>query len=263
VTDVPTQYELVGDHKLVLHEQRYYVFPRDVQEFMIWEGTVYRLTGIGRHTKRHVPAWLIALLFPYVNLYRNLKASAREWKARATSIGLAMAIERGQRMLRSVARAGRIDRTPAKAIALRALIAMLWIDRTVPQLRSFLRPAVRFAYRICYRLLGGKSERDVVRRRKRSRFHLSSNRKLLAMVRGRRHRLIRVAKALTRNLKRIMFRIGWSRYAVRGVATAPKREVALAHIAKISNVPLAGDGPEPCVVRRARLSRTSALWSGA
>jgi hypothetical protein len=261
VTDVPTQYELVGDHKLVLHEQRYYVFPRDVQEFMIWEGTVYRLTGIGRLTKRHVPAWLIALLFPYVSLFRSLKARAREWKARATSIGVAMAIERGQRILRSVARAGRIGRTPAKAIALGALATVLWINRTAPQLRSILRPAVRLAYGICYRLLGGKSERALVRRHERRRFRPWSNPRLRAIA--RRYGFVQIAKALIYHMKRVIFRISWSRYAVPGVVTAPKREAALVMIAKVSNVPPAGDGAEPRVIGRARLTRLSALGPGA
>jgi hypothetical protein len=259
VTDVPTQYEVVGDHKLVLHDQCYYAFPRNVQEFMMWEGTVYRLTGIGRHTRRRVPAWLIALLFRYVNLFRSLKARAREWKARATSIGVTMPIERGHRMLQSVARAGRIGRTPTKAIALRALAVVLWIDHTVPHLRSFFRPAVRLGYKVRYRLFGGKSECAVVRPHKWSRFRLWSNRKPRAMLRGQRHRLIRAAKALAFNLKRIMFRISWSGYAVPGVVTAPNREAALAQIAKISNVPLSEDGAEPCVVRRARLTRLSVL----
>ena len=265
VTDLPTQYELVGDHKLVLHERRYYVFPRDVQEFMIWEGTVYRLTGIGRHTKRHVPAWLIALLFPYVNQYRNLKARAREWKARATSIGVAMAIERGQRIRRSVAQAVRIGRTPAKAIAVRALAAMLWIDRAVPQLRSIIRPAVRLAYGICYRLLGGTSERAVAWPHVQRSFRPWSNPRLRAIA--RRYGFTQIAKALIYymkrliyNMKRVIFRISWSRYAVQGVVTAPKREAALALIAKISDVPLAADVAEPRVVRRPRLS---ALGPGA
>jgi hypothetical protein len=260
VTDVPTQYELVGDHKLVLHEQRYYVFPRDVQEFMIWEGTVYRLTGIGRHTKRHVPAWLIALLFPYLTLYRHLKARAREWKARATSIGVAMAIERGQRILRSVTWAGRTGRAPAKAIALRAFATVLWIDRSVPQLRSILCPAARLAYRIYYRLLAGKSERAVVRSHQRRRFRPWSNPRLGAIA--RRYGFTPLAKALTYHMKRVIFRISWSRYAVKGVVTAPKREAALVMIAKVSNVPPAADGAEPRVVGRARLTRLSALGPG-
>jgi hypothetical protein len=263
VTDVPTQYELVGDHKLVLHDQCYYVLPRDVQEFMIFEGTVYRLTGIGRHTRRHVPAWLIALLFPYVSLLRNLKARAREWRARAISIGVAMAIERGQRLLRSVVRAGRIGRVPAKAISLCALAAIRWTYRTVPQLRSFLRQAVRLGYRICYRLLTGKSERPVVRPYKRSRFRFWSDPRLHSIMREQCRRFIRIARALTHHLKRMIFKTSWCRYAVEGVVTAHRRETALAMIAKISNVPPAGSEAGACVVRRPRLTRVGALGPGA
>jgi hypothetical protein len=259
VTDVPTQYELVGDHKLVLHEQRYYVFPREIQEFTICEGTVYRLTGIGRHTRRHIPAWLILLLFPYVGMYRNLKAKARDWKAGAASVAHAMVAEYGQRILESAAWAGWIPHSSARAISPHAVAAMRWIERAVPQFRSFIRPAVCLAYRGWYRLFGRRSERTVVRPHARGGFRLWFNYRLRRIIRGQGDRLIRIAKALRYNLKRMIFNISWSRYAVRDVVTAHRREAALALIPKISNVPPAAAQAAPRTVRRARLARISAL----
>jgi len=252
-----------------LHGQRYYVFPRDVQEFMIWEGTVYRLTGIGRHTRRRIPAWLISLLFPYIGLLRNVKAKVREWAASAVSVGAAMAVEHGSRIVRSIAWAGRIGRSSAKAISLRAIVAMRRIDRAMPQLRPFLRPAVRLAYKIRYHLLYKKPQRTAARPHARGKFRLWVNRRLRPMMKRQRDRFIQTAKALTctakaltYNVKRMIFKISWSRYAVQGVVTADRRETALAMIAKTSNAPLAGDGAEPRVVRRARLARMSALGPG-
>jgi tetratricopeptide (TPR) repeat protein len=257
VTDVPTQYELVGNHKLVLHEQCYYLIPRDVQEFMIWEGTVYRLTGIGRHTRRHIPGWLISLLFPCVSPLRNLRTKAREWSVSAAIVGAAMVVEYGHRMVQSVAWAGRIGRKPAKAISRRAVRAMRRIDGAVPQLRSLLRPAVRLAYTLRYCLRRRRHERAVVRPHADRRFHPLFNRRLRPVLKAQHDRLVQTAKVLTDHLKRVIFKIIWRRYAVEGVVTAPRREAALALFAKISNVPLAGDEGEPRVVRRARLTRTS------
>jgi hypothetical protein len=259
VADVPTQYELVGDHKLVLHEQCYYVFPRDIQEFMIWEGTVYRLTGIGRHTRRRIPAWLIILLFPYVGMFRNLKAKARDWKAGAASVAHAMVAEYGQRIRESAAWAGWIPRSSAKAISLHAVAAMRWIEGAVPQFRSFPCPAVRLAYRGWYRLLGRRSERGIVRPHARGGFRLWFNYRLRRIISGQRVRLIRTAKQLRYNLKRMILNISWSRYAVRDVVTAHRREAALALIPNISNVPPAAAQAVPRSVRRARLTRISAL----
>jgi tetratricopeptide (TPR) repeat protein len=269
VTDVPMQYELVGDHKLVLHEQCYYAFPRSIREFMIWEGTVYRLTGIGRHTKRRIPAWLMSLLFPYLGLFRNLAAKAREWKARAASVGAAIVLEYGARILQSVRWAVRIGRSSGKAIRLRAVAAMRRIDRAVPQLRPFLRPAVRLACKIWYgslrTALGRKIEsgRAALRPYVGGVFRLWYNPRLRSIIRGRRDRLLQMVKALTYSLKRMIFKISWSRYTVQGVVTAHRREAALGLIAKISNVPLAADGAGSRVVRRARLTRISASGSGA
>jgi hypothetical protein len=263
VTDVPTQYELVGDHKLVLHEQRYYAFPRDVREFIIRDGTVYRLTGIGRHTKRRIPAWLISLVFPYVGTVRNLRAKAQEWKARVTGISAAIIAEYGPQILRPVTRAARIARPPAKAIARRAVAAMRWIDGAVPQIRTILRPAVHLAYKIWYGWFRRKSEAAIVRPYALSRSRLWLGRWLRPMMREQRDRFIQTAKALTYDLKRMIFKISWSRYAVKGVVTAHRREAALALIAKISNAQLAGDGAEPRVVRRPRLTRMNASGPGA
>ena len=81
-------------------------------------------------------------------------------------------------------------------------------------------------------------------------------------MRDQRDSSRQMVKALTYNLKRMIFKISWSRYAVREVGTAHRREVALALVAKISNVPPAADGAGPRVVRRARLKRTSALGPG-
>jgi hypothetical protein len=213
VTDVPMQYELVGNHKLVLHEQCYYVVPRDIQEFMISEGIVYRLAGIGRHSTRRLPPWLFALLFPCVSLLRRLKTKAREWRAGA-SVGAAMVAEYGQRTVRL---ASKIRPRLRRRVAARAVAP--------PCARRSSRPG--------------------------------SDRRMHAME-GQHHRLIQTAKAPIDHLRRMIFKIGWSRYAVLEVVTAPSREAALALIAKISNLPLAGDGAEPRVVRR-RLIHTSAL----
>ena len=268
VTDVPTQYELVGGYKLVLHEQCYYAFPRDIQEFMIWEGMVYRLTGFGRHTKRRIPAWLISLLFPYVGLFRNLAAKAREWKAGAFRVGGALVAECGLRILQSVAWAGRIGRSSAKAIFLRAVAAIRWIDRAVPQFRPFVRPAIRLACKICYGLLRtalgrkNKSGRTVLRPQEWGIFRVWYSHRWRSIMREQRDRSRQMVKALTYNLKRMIFKISWRRYAVQDVVTAHRREAALALIAKISNVPPAADGAGPRVVRRARLTRISALGPG-
>ena len=262
VTEVPTQYELVGDHKLVLHEQCYYVIPRAIQEFMIWEGTVYRLTGIGRHTRRHVPAWLIDLLLPYVGLVRNLMARARTWRTATAPVRAAMAAEYGKRIAQWIAYVGSIGRPPAKAIFRQLAAAMRRIDRAVPQLRPTLRPAVRLSYRIRYLMFYRKPKKPAMRPHARGRLR----RWLGALLRplGRqRDGFVRTAKALIYHLKRIVFKISWSRYVVRGVVTADRRETALALIAKISNPPLAANEAGPLVVPRARLSRVNALGPGA
>jgi len=261
VTDVPTQYEVVGDHKLVLHEQCYYVIPRGIQEFMILEGTVYRLTGIGRHTRRHVPAWLIGLLLPYVGLVRDLRARARAWRVATAPARAAMAAEYGKRIVQWLALAGSIAGPPAKAILRRLAAAMRRIDHAVPQLRPALRPAVRLAYRIRY-LMHHRKPKGAVRPHARGRLRRWFG-AVLRPIRRQRDSLVRTAKALSYDLKRIIFRISWSRYAVRGVVTAQRREAALALIAKISNRPLAANEAEPLVVRRARLSRVNALGPGA
>jgi hypothetical protein len=255
VTDVPTQYELVGDHKLVLHERCYYAFPRDVQEFMIWEGTVYRLTGIGRHTKRRVPAWLISLLFPYVGRVRNLKAKGWEWTAGAASAGAAMIVA-------CALWAERIGRATATAIVNPAVAAMRRFDRAVPQLRSLLRPCIRLGYQIGYRLRRRKPRRAVDGAVVRGKFRLWLSR-LRPMLRGQRGRVIQVGKALTHHLKRIIFKISWSRYVVEGVVAADRREAALAALAKISNVPLAAGDAGPGAVRRPRLTHLRALRPGS
>jgi hypothetical protein len=256
VTDVPMQYEVVGDHKLVLHGQCYYAFPRDVQEFMIWEGTVYRLTGIGRHTRRRVPAWLISLLFPYVGLVRNLRANGREWKAGAMSAGAAMVVA-------CAVWAKRIVGAPATAIVAQAVAAMRRIDRAVPLLRSLLRPGVRLAYQIRYSLRRRKPKRAVDRTLVRGRLRLWLSRRLHPMLWGQRCRVIQISRALTHHLKRVIFKISWSRYAVDGVVAADRREAVLATLAKISNVPLAAGDAGPRVVRRPRLTSLSASGQGA
>jgi hypothetical protein len=261
VTEVPTQYEVVGDHKLVLHEQRYYVIPREIQEFMIWEGTVYRLTGIGRHTRRHVPAWLIRLLLPYVGLVRNLKARARAWRAATAPVRAEMVAEFGELILRWLAFAGSIGGPPAKAVFRQLTAAMRRIDRAVPQLRSLLRPAVRLAHKIQYRMFRRKPKAALRSSgRGRLRRWLGA---VLRPIRRQRDGLVRQAKALIYHLKRIIFKISWSRYAVRGVVTAQRREAALALIAKISKPPLAAGEPGPLGVRRDRLNRVNALGPGA
>jgi hypothetical protein len=214
VTDVPAQYELVGNHKLVLHEQCYYVIPRDIQEFIISEATVYRLTGIGRRSRRRIPPWLFALLFPCVSLLRRLRTKAREWRAGAGNLGAAMVAEYGPR-------------------------------------------TVRPAYKIRPRLRRRGAARVVAPPYARPSSHLGSDRRMRAME-EQRDRFIQTAKAPIDHLKRMIFRISWSRYAVQGVVTAHSREAALALIAKISNVPLAADEAEPRVARR-RLTRTRTL----
>jgi len=221
-TDVPTQYELVGNHKLVLHEQCYYVIPRDIREFFISEATVYRLTGIGRHSRRRIPPWLFSLLLPCVSRLRNLRTKVEEWCASAAIIGAAMVTEYGERVLQSPAWAARSRRE--SAISVRSVRAMRRIDRAGP-------PDAH------------------------GRFHVGSNRQMCAM-KGQCDRFIQTARAPIDHLTRMIFKIGWSRYAVQGVATAHSREAALALIAKISNARHAGDGAEPRVVR-ARLTRTS------
>jgi hypothetical protein len=82
-------------------------------------------------------------------------------------------------------------------------------------------------------------------------------------MRSLRDGLVRTAKALSYHLKRTIFKVSWSRYAVPGVVTAQRREAALALIAKISNRPPAANEAEPLVIRRARLSRVNALGPGA
>jgi hypothetical protein len=260
VTDVPTQYELVGDHKLVLHEQCYYVIPRAIQEFMIWEGTVYRLTGIGRHTRRHVPAWLIDLLLPYVGQVRNLMARARAWRAATAPVRAAMAAEYGRRIVEWLAFARSIGGPPAKTIFRHLVAAMRRIDHAVPQLRPMLRPAVRFGYRVRHLVSHRKARRPAVRVHARGRLRRWLG-PLLRPVRRQRDSVARRAKALIYHLKRIVFKISWNRYVVRGVVTAGRRETALALIAKIS--PLAANEAGPLVIRRARLSRVNALGPGA
>jgi len=60
VTSIPLRYELSGDYKVVFHERKFYAVPRDVADFVIIGGAVYKLVGAVRHSERRLPPWVLA-----------------------------------------------------------------------------------------------------------------------------------------------------------------------------------------------------------
>lgn len=63
VANVPLQYEIRGEYKVLFHEGLFYAVPRKVSEFTIIDGKVYRLKGRARDSERRLPPWLIDLAY--------------------------------------------------------------------------------------------------------------------------------------------------------------------------------------------------------
>ena len=63
VTSLPMRYEIIGGHKVLEHGGVFYAVPRDVAEFSIINGKVYRLKGKAHHLQRRVPPFIVATAF--------------------------------------------------------------------------------------------------------------------------------------------------------------------------------------------------------